>query len=133
VANMIPICLFWVCIGYRINYAFPFFDSDVLKHSYNLSGNAFWLWCPECRCCFSYIYILYLYLYILYNSLFFLKTRYPDQGPTNLRGPITPPTCGGPFKARVFYSSVWTSPLKLTPGRTWDLRGAHYKVASQHH
>jgi len=24
-----------------------------------------------------------------------LKTRYPIQGPTNPRGPIPPPTCGG--------------------------------------
>lgn len=46
-ANWIPLCCFWVCIYHRINIFLFLFGSDVLKHSYNWSGNAFWLGCAD--------------------------------------------------------------------------------------
>jgi hypothetical protein len=51
----------------------------------------------------SFISTFYIYIYIFYIIVYFIfKTRYPAQEPTNSKGPITLPTCGGPFKAKVF-------------------------------
>jgi hypothetical protein len=57
------------------------------------------------------------------------KTWYPVQGPTNPKGSIPPPTCGGPFKTRVF-CPIWTNPPKLAPEgiKPEILRGTHSKV-----
>jgi hypothetical protein len=42
--------------------------------------------------------ILVFNFYIKYYCFFFLKKNwYPDQGPTNSRGPIPTSTCGDPF------------------------------------
>jgi len=63
------------------------------------------------------------------TNIILSKTQYLIQGPTNLRGPISPPTCGGPILSQ----SLWTCPPKLTPEgiEPETLRGAHSKIPSQ--
>ena len=63
-----------------------------------------------------------------------LKILYRAQGPTNPRGPIPPPTCGG-LHLKPEQSFVWTSPPKfaLEGIKPETLRGAHSKVPSEHH
>jgi hypothetical protein len=62
--------------------------------------------------------------HIMCSHCFFFSDQYPAQGPTNSRGSIP---------LSIF--SVWTSPHKLAPEKIEPetLRGAHSKVANQHH
>jgi len=49
-----------------------------------------------------YFLLRWWYYFYFYLFIYFLKTRYPIQGPTNPRGTIPPPTCGGPVLSQSF-------------------------------
>jgi hypothetical protein len=57
----------------------------------------------------------------------FFKTRFRPRT-TNLRGPIPPSTCGGWFKAIVLLIEIGTR-----GNQPKTLRGAYFKILSQHH
>jgi len=104
-------------LGYYLQFT-KIWDINAEELKYNIKTSL--KVCKSCDCDF------------LCSLIFFLNTRYPVQEPTNPRGPILPPTCGGPVKSQSMAPHGLSLP-KLTskeiePETLW---GAHVKIASQ--
>ena len=76
-----------------------------------------------CICLPNFCWMSWMVIFLenVFFFFFFLKNRYLIQGPTNPRGPIPLPTCGGPVLSQSKLCMDFPTEIGTNGNGIWDL------------